>query len=249
MLCAASQLQCASLDTSITVHPNSKLNAPADLPNGTVIVKDPLKCDANVTWPTYLLNEAHMQIQFILKDSGFFGCRSTSSNGIYTTIEKFILLCFTHMYHSSLVTLRATTTVFVVTELHAFQRHSNFVVSANAPQTWLVTQNPSFPIIFQIVSMNLSGWPRSISSKCCRRTILKMVLQRFNLVCTIGAASLVPVQAKCFTWSPLVGSSTAAWKPFQLKLVPNRWLWSNTTCYVPILASDCQDRVTATSHK
>jgi hypothetical protein len=37
-----------------------------------VIVKDPLKHDPNVTWPTYLLNEAHMQIQFILEESGFF---------------------------------------------------------------------------------------------------------------------------------------------------------------------------------
>jgi hypothetical protein len=35
---------------------DSKLNAPADLPKGTVIVKDPLKRDPNVTWSTYLLN-------------------------------------------------------------------------------------------------------------------------------------------------------------------------------------------------
>jgi hypothetical protein len=50
---------------------DSELNAPADLPKGTVIVKDPLQRDPNVTWPTYLLNEAHMQIQFILEESGF----------------------------------------------------------------------------------------------------------------------------------------------------------------------------------
>ena len=50
---------------------DSKLNAPADLPKGTVIVKDPLKRDPNVTWPTDLSNEAHMQIQFIFEESGF----------------------------------------------------------------------------------------------------------------------------------------------------------------------------------
>jgi hypothetical protein len=50
---------------------DAELNAPADLPKGTVLVKDPLQRDPNVTWPTYLLNEAHMQIQFILEESGF----------------------------------------------------------------------------------------------------------------------------------------------------------------------------------
>jgi hypothetical protein len=48
-----------------------KLNAPADLAKGTVIVQDLLICDPNVTWPTYLLIEAHMQIQFILELSVF----------------------------------------------------------------------------------------------------------------------------------------------------------------------------------
>jgi hypothetical protein len=37
-----------------------ELNAPADLAKGTVIVKDPLKRDPNVTWPTYL----HLRRQF-----------------------------------------------------------------------------------------------------------------------------------------------------------------------------------------
>ena len=50
---------------------DAKLNAPAALPKGTVLVKDALQRDPNVTWPTYLLNEAHMQIQFILEESGF----------------------------------------------------------------------------------------------------------------------------------------------------------------------------------
>ena len=51
---------------------DSELNTPVDLAKRTVIVKDPLKCDPNVTWPMYLLNEAHMQIQFILEESGIF---------------------------------------------------------------------------------------------------------------------------------------------------------------------------------
>ncbi|KAI2495724.1 hypothetical protein MHU86_18783 [Fragilaria crotonensis] len=50
---------------------DAELNAPVGLPKGTVLVKDPLQRDPNVTWPTYLLNEAHMQIRFILEESGF----------------------------------------------------------------------------------------------------------------------------------------------------------------------------------
>ena len=50
---------------------DTKLNAPAVLLKGTKFVKDPLQRNPNVTWPTYLLNEAHMQIQFILEESGF----------------------------------------------------------------------------------------------------------------------------------------------------------------------------------
>ena len=48
------------------------VNAPAGLPHGTGVVVDALlRCINDVTWPTYLLNELQMQIQFILKESGF----------------------------------------------------------------------------------------------------------------------------------------------------------------------------------
>ena len=50
---------------------DTEFNEPAGLPKGTVIVEAPLRRVANVTWPTYLLNELHMQIQFILEESGF----------------------------------------------------------------------------------------------------------------------------------------------------------------------------------
>ena len=36
-----------------------------------MLVKNLLQQNPNVTWPTYLLNEAHMQIQFILEESEF----------------------------------------------------------------------------------------------------------------------------------------------------------------------------------
>lgn len=48
-----------------------EFNAPTHLPKGTVLVKDPLPRDPSVSWATYLLNEAHMQIEFILAESGY----------------------------------------------------------------------------------------------------------------------------------------------------------------------------------
>jgi hypothetical protein len=71
---------------------DSKLNAPADLAKGTVIVKDPLKRDPNVSWPAYLLNEAHMQIQFILQESGFLRLQK---HGFQHQKEHFVNYFFT----------------------------------------------------------------------------------------------------------------------------------------------------------
>ena len=48
-----------------------ELNEPANLPKGTACFKHPLQRNPNVSWLTYLLNEAHMQIQFVLEESGF----------------------------------------------------------------------------------------------------------------------------------------------------------------------------------
>jgi len=42
-------------------------------PPGTSTMKSPLRRRNNVSWPTYLLNELHMQIRYILEKSGF--CR------------------------------------------------------------------------------------------------------------------------------------------------------------------------------
>jgi proteasome lid subunit RPN8/RPN11 len=51
---------------------DTKFNAPSGLvAHGTVVVEAPLRRIKNVTWPTYLLNELHIQIQFILEESGF----------------------------------------------------------------------------------------------------------------------------------------------------------------------------------
>ena len=44
---------------------------PTDLPPGTVVGRIPLEPIPNVTWSTYLLNEMHLQIEFILEESGF----------------------------------------------------------------------------------------------------------------------------------------------------------------------------------
>ena len=45
--------------------------APNDLPPGVVTVSNVLRPMKGVTWPTYMLNEYHMQIAFILSASGF----------------------------------------------------------------------------------------------------------------------------------------------------------------------------------
>ncbi len=50
---------------------DTEFNAPSGLPLGTVVVEAPLRRIKNVAWPTYLLNELHIQIQFILEESGF----------------------------------------------------------------------------------------------------------------------------------------------------------------------------------
>ena len=47
-------------------------NAPADLPKGVCHVHDPLPClNDDISWATLTLNETHMQIQFILEQSGY----------------------------------------------------------------------------------------------------------------------------------------------------------------------------------
>ena len=47
-------------------------NTPTDLLKGVACVKDSLPCpNDDVSWATLTLNETHMQIHFILKESGF----------------------------------------------------------------------------------------------------------------------------------------------------------------------------------
>jgi hypothetical protein len=50
---------------------DTEFNAPSGLPHGTVVFEAPLRRIKNVTWPAYLLNELHIQIRFILEESGF----------------------------------------------------------------------------------------------------------------------------------------------------------------------------------
>ncbi len=49
----------------------SKERTPENLPKGTVIAPAPLKTLSNVSCPTCLLNKMHIQIKFILEESGF----------------------------------------------------------------------------------------------------------------------------------------------------------------------------------
>ena len=52
---------------------DSEFNSPVELADGVVRVKNPIRRPTNgdVSWATLLLNETHMQIQFILKESDF----------------------------------------------------------------------------------------------------------------------------------------------------------------------------------
>ena len=50
---------------------DAKFNAPADLPKATPCIQGPLQCPKEVSWSTLILNETHMQIQFILEESVF----------------------------------------------------------------------------------------------------------------------------------------------------------------------------------
>ena len=60
----------ANLPSDAEIDP--RFNAPTDLPNDVHRVKDPLQCpNDDVSWATLLLNETHMQINFILEESGF----------------------------------------------------------------------------------------------------------------------------------------------------------------------------------
>ncbi|KAI2493153.1 hypothetical protein MHU86_21376 [Fragilaria crotonensis] len=61
----------AHLPTSADV--DSDFNSPEDLADDVVRIKNPIHPPANgdLSWATLLLNETHMQIQFILEESGF----------------------------------------------------------------------------------------------------------------------------------------------------------------------------------
>ncbi|KAI2498528.1 hypothetical protein MHU86_15988 [Fragilaria crotonensis] len=64
----------------------------ADVPDGTVIGQVALKSIPNVSWSTYILNEMHMQIKFILEESGFLDLQRKGFNGCYITMGRFIPL-------------------------------------------------------------------------------------------------------------------------------------------------------------
>jgi hypothetical protein len=51
--------------------PASKTWDHTEPPKEAVIAPAPLKPLSNLSWPTYLLNEMHIQIKFILEESGF----------------------------------------------------------------------------------------------------------------------------------------------------------------------------------
>ena len=55
------------------VDVDSEFNSPVELADDVVHVKNPMRCPTNgdVSWATLPLNETHMQIRFILEESGF----------------------------------------------------------------------------------------------------------------------------------------------------------------------------------
>ena len=200
---------------------DSELNVPADLSKGTLRVKDPLKRHPNASWSTYILNETHMQIQFILEESGFLRLQKHGFRWDLHYNKKIYPVVF-HPY-----------VPFIIgdTEGHdrlcghytaRFSQISQLCRICECP-TYLTGYSKSkFPHRLPKKSTPWCVRALPISSSCCRRTILRMDSLMFDLVCTISAAFLVPVLAKCFTWFPLVGSNTACW-PLQPKPVQRLW--------------------------
>jgi hypothetical protein len=118
-------------------------NAPNRLlPPGTVIADAPLKRLQNISWPTYILNKMHMQIDFILEHSGFLRLQTMALNGIYTTTSRYTPLCYTHLFPSSSETTRVMI-VFVGITLLVSKRSSNFVASVNVQLLNLGTRRQS----------------------------------------------------------------------------------------------------------
>ena len=59
----------------------------ADVPDGTVIGQVTLKSIPNVSWSTYILNEMHMQIKFILEESGFLDLQRKGFNWMLQPLQ------------------------------------------------------------------------------------------------------------------------------------------------------------------
>jgi hypothetical protein len=88
------------------------------------VAEGPLRRIKNVTWPTYLLNELHIQIQFILEESGFLRLQRKGFQKILPYNTKIYPVVF-HPY-----------VPFIIGDTeghkrHAFQRYNNFVLSVN----------------------------------------------------------------------------------------------------------------------
>jgi len=76
-----------SRDLQTMTCPDKSVSAD-DLPDDTVIAEVALKLIPNVTWATYLLNEMHMQIKFILEESGFLKLQRNGFNWMLHYKEK-----------------------------------------------------------------------------------------------------------------------------------------------------------------
>ena len=104
---------------------DAKIYAPADLPKGAVCIQDPLRCPKEVNWSTLIPNETHMQIQFILEESGFLrlqnqrkappGCFHLYVSFIIGDTEGHDRLCGHYTAH--------------------FSQINSFAVPANVPET------------------------------------------------------------------------------------------------------------------
>jgi hypothetical protein len=86
-----------------------------------------------------------------LKNWASCNCRGRASNGIYTTMQRYIQLCYTHMNRLSLGT-QSGTTVFVGTTRHTFQR------SKNVQHIWPDTQSQSSPSVAERDQQTCQKW-------------------------------------------------------------------------------------------
>jgi hypothetical protein len=133
----------------------------ADVSDGTVIGRVALKNILNVIWPTYLLNEMHMQIKFILEESGFLDLQCNGFNWMLHHNGKVYPIVLRPYIPFIIGNTEGHDRLLVIIQLVSAPS-SNYVECANVPPLNLDTLRQSIPTESQLLSI---GWSESVTWK------------------------------------------------------------------------------------